>query len=214
MTRRALFFVLIWAAARAEIIDRVAVTLDNRVITESDILRQIRLAAFLDDKPPETNAAAHRAAALRLVDRALMDREMQVSRFPLPSPQDADALFAQVRQDHFPNDAAFRQALLRYRIQESELRAFLLAQLTVLRFIDFRFRPSVQIQEAEILDYYQKRFLPRSRAQHVAPDPTLESARDAIEKILTDETVDRVLDSWMKDARARTRIVYHEKAFQ
>ena len=214
MTRRVLFFVLISAAARAEIIDRVAVTLDNRVITQSDILRQIRLAAFLEDKPPETNAAAHRAAAQRLVDRALMDREMQVSRFPLPSPQDADALFAQVRQGHFPNDAAFRQALLRYRIQESELRAFLLAQLTMLRFIDFRFRPSVQVQEAEILDYYQKRFLPRSRAQRVAPDPTLESARDAIEKILTDETVDRVLDSWMKDARARTRIVYHEKAFQ
>jgi hypothetical protein len=214
MTRGTLILILLCAAASAEIIDRVAVTLDNRVITESDILRQIRLSAFLDDKPPDTSAPARRAAALRLIDRALMDREMELSRYLLPTPKDAESLFAQVHQDRFPDDAAFRQALSRYRIQESELRAFLLAQLTILRFIDFRFRPSVQIRETEIQGYYREQFLPRSRARHITPDPTIESVHDSIEKILTDQAVDSVLDNWMKETRARMRIVYHEKAFQ
>lgn len=141
--------------------------------------------------------------AERLVDRALMDREMQVSRFPALAPREADALLAQ-----------HRGVLARGGIQESELRDYLLAQLAVLRFIDFRFRPSVQVRESEIREYYEKRFLAESRAKRVKPDPTLESVHDSLEKILTEEKVDQVLDNWIKDTRGRTRIIFHEKAFQ
>ena len=44
-------------AVAAEIIDRIAVTVDNRVITESEIMRQIRITAFLNGKQPVFSAA-------------------------------------------------------------------------------------------------------------------------------------------------------------
>jgi hypothetical protein len=202
------------ATARGEIIDRVAVTVDNLVITESDIVREIRLAAFLDRIKPDFSGGVKRKTAERLIERALMDREMQLSRYPLPSDKEVDPLHARLRAGRFADEAAYRQALAQGGIQEADLRAFLLAQLTVLRFIEFRFKPSVQASETEIQQDYQSRFLPQSRARGVSPDPPLEAVRSEIEKLLVEEKTDRVLDSWMKDTRSRTRIVLQEKVFQ
>ena len=41
------------ALAQAVIIDRVAVSVGNRVITESDIVREIRVTAFLNGAEPD-----------------------------------------------------------------------------------------------------------------------------------------------------------------
>ena len=85
MPFRALVFVILAARlGSAEILDRIAVTLDNRVIAESDLIRDLRLSAFLNLAPPDFSAAAKRAAAERLVERALMRREMEFSRYPAP----------------------------------------------------------------------------------------------------------------------------------
>jgi len=205
MRRSLLLFALALAAMRAEIIDRIAVTLDNRVVTESDLVREIRLAAFYDGAKPEFSGPARRRAAERMVERAIIGREMVVSRYPLPPPAAAGPVLAQFRKARFPDDRAFAPALAQYRLTLAELRDYLLAQLTVLRFIEFRFRPSVQVTEDEIKDYFGKRFPPSTR---------LDAVHDQIEKTLTDEKTDRVLDTWMKEARARTRIVFREQVFQ
>ena len=100
------------------------------------------------------------------------------------------------------------------KIVEPDLRRYLLEQLTALRFIDYRFRPGVQVLPAEVRDYYEKRFLAQSRAAGVAHDPPFEEVAERIEKILTEEKVDRMLDAWMKDARSRTRIVFRAAVFE
>ena len=49
--RALLVLLLVSVACRAEIIDRVAVVVGSGVITESEILREIRLTAFLNGEP-------------------------------------------------------------------------------------------------------------------------------------------------------------------
>src|SRR5262249_49424474 len=64
--------VLVLCAGRAEIIDRVAVVVGNRVITESEILREVRLTAFLNGAPLDFSAASKRKTAERLVEQRLI----------------------------------------------------------------------------------------------------------------------------------------------
>lgn len=72
-------------AAAQEIIDRVAVSLDLGVITLSAIQRQLRMNAYLEGKPADDTPEARRAAAARLIDQALVRREMSLSRYtPIP----------------------------------------------------------------------------------------------------------------------------------
>jgi peptidyl-prolyl cis-trans isomerase SurA len=198
---------------QAEIIDRIAVTVGNTVITESDVLEQMRVTAFLNGEPFRPTPEEKRKAAERLVDVTLIRREMEISRYPWPSKSEAEQMLDKLKQSRFPGDG-YQEELQRYGISESDLLDNLLLQLTTLRFIEFRFRPAVALTDAEVATYYEKTFLPKWEQSHSGPPPTLDESRDDIEKILTQQRVDQSLDRWLVQARKQTRIDYHEGAFR
>ena len=182
------------------------------VITTSEIEREIRIAAFLNNEPPDFSAASRRKAADRLVEQKLVQREVQLSRYPVPAAAEAEPNLKRLMA-RYPTAEAFRLALGKYGIGERELRDYLLWQLTFLRFIDVRFRPGIQITDQEVRDYFEKKILPA--AARNPGDPTdLDDYRDKIEQILTAERVDRDLDQWLKLARTRVRVEYREDAFE
>ena len=124
----------------ADIIDRIAISVGNQVITESQIDEEIRVTQFLNGDKLDLSSAERKKAAERLIEQALVKREMELSRYPLPPLSDADK---QVRttQAGYPSQAQFQDALAAYGISEDALRRRLWWQLTLLRFVEFRFRP-------------------------------------------------------------------------
>src|SRR5260370_12569573 len=83
-----LFFFIAVFACRAEVIDQIAVVVGNSVITESEILREIRLTAFLNGAPLDFSPAAKRKTAERLVEHRLVAHEISWNLYPSP-PQEA-----------------------------------------------------------------------------------------------------------------------------
>jgi peptidyl-prolyl cis-trans isomerase SurA len=198
----------------AEIIDRIAVTVGDQVITESDVTCEIRITAFLNGDEPDFSPQKKRKTADRLVEQTLIRHEMELSRYRFPEASEAEPLLEQVKKERFSSETAYREALQKYRISEEVLRQHLLKQLATLRFIDLRFRPAVQVTEPEIREYYEKRLVPQWENKNSKPAPALDEVRSEIEKILAEEQVDRQLDNWLKVARSQTRIEYKEAAFQ
>lgn len=198
---------------RAEIIDRIAVTVDRIVITESDIVGQLRVAAFLNDEPLDLSAAARRQAARRLVEQALIQREMEITRYPAPSVAEADLVLEQIRK-RFGSTDGYQARLSEYGLGEELLRRNLLQQITTLRFIDFRFRPGIAVSDQEIEQYYRERLLPEHSKDGSNATPSLDDRRDEIEEILINQRVDEALDRWLAAAAGQTRIEYREEAFR
>jgi hypothetical protein len=201
-----------WICAHAEIIDRIAISADDQVITESQIENDVRLTAFLNGEQPDLSAAGKKKAADRLIEQALVRREMEFSRYPLPPRTDADSSLAEIKM-RYPNEAAFEQALKQYGISADELKERLWWQVTLLRFIDYRFRPGIQISDSEINAYYQQQ-VPKWREQNIHPIPSLDDSRAKIEEILTQQRIDQELDQWLKEARAQVNIRYRDEALQ
>ncbi len=197
-----------------EVIDRIAVVVGNQVITHNEILRELRTVAFLNGKPVDLSADAKRQAADRLVEQAFIKREIEVSRFPPPSAADTEKLLEQTKRDRFSTDEAFRAALQKYGLLEDELKQHLQWQLMTLRFIDYRFRPGVQVPPEEVRDYYERRFAPEWLKKSKEAVPSFEESREQIEQILTGERVDQVLDRWVNQQRTQTRIKFQEEAFR
>jgi hypothetical protein len=200
--------------APAEIIDRIAVSTGNNVITTSDVDREIRVTAFQSGVKPDFSPANRRATAQRMVEQRLIRREMDQSHYPLPGPAEGDPLVEQLRMSRYQNDADFGQALADYGITEQDLRDELLWQLTLLRFIEVRFRPGVHVSDEEIQEYFDKNVKPAAQAAHPGQPVSLEDYRDQIENALTEQHTNREVDKWLQDARKRTEIVFHEEAFQ
>lgn len=202
------------AASAAEVIDRIAVTVARRVITQSDLLMEIRLSAFLNQSAPDLGPASRRLAADRLVDRALFETEMEIGRYTAPQMKEIEPELDALKKERYPSEDAYRQALAAYRITEEDLKLYLLQQLSVLRFIDARFAPGVQVLEPDIDDYYTSRFVKQWEKTGKGPVPTLEEARGAIEETLRAEQVDHLVDQWLQETRSRTRIEFRPEAFK
>jgi peptidyl-prolyl cis-trans isomerase SurA len=211
---RSLALAVFAVAAQADIIDRIAVSVGNRVITTSDLDREIRVTAFLNGAQPDFSAANKRATLDRLVEQKLVRNELESARYPTPSPSEVEPELAAFRKKHFPDDAVFASALAAAGLTLQELRDELLWQRTLLMFIDLRFRPGVQVSDQEIQDYFEQTVAPAARLANPGTAVKLEDYRDQIEQTLTGRKVDQEMDRWLAAARRRTEIVYHQEALK
>jgi peptidyl-prolyl cis-trans isomerase SurA len=200
-------------AAHAAIIDRIAVSVGNRVITATDLDREIRITAFLNNAKPDLSAANKRTTAGRMVDQTLIRSEIEVSRYLFPTEGEVDAALKELKNG-YPDESAYRAALAQYGISEDDLKARLLWQLTLVRFIDARFRPGIQIGADEIQKYFNEHVRPTFDQAHPGKSASLDDYREGIEQTLTGEAANQQVEQWLKDARARTRIDYHEEVFR
>jgi hypothetical protein len=205
---------LLLAGTQSEIIDRIAVTLDNQVITASGIALEIRLTAFLNGAPLDFSPDARRKGANRLIEQKLIRREMQVGRYIQPAPEEVEPLLKQVQAQRFHSQEQYRQALVKYGIRDDELKQHLLWQLTLLRFVDIRFRPAVQVTDRDIQAYFERHSAQMEAQAGVSGKPALDDVRDQIRRILTDEGADKELDNWLAGARKRARVEFHPEAFR
>lgn len=204
---------LLAAAAGAETIDRIAVSVGNRVITESDLDREIRITAFLNNAKPDFSPANKRQTAERMVDQTLVRNEMEESRYPPPSAAETETAL-QEEKTRYGNDAAYRRALAEYGISEDDLKTRLAWQLMLVRFLDLRFRPGIQITAEEILKYFDDHMRADLIKAHPGQTPSEDNYRAGIEQILISQAANAQVEIWLKEARHRIHIQYHDEAFQ
>lgn len=198
----------------AELIDRVAVSVGSTVITESELLEHLRIRALLEGIPLRLDSETKRDAADRLIQQALIRREIENTRYVTPEAFLAQPLLASFKLSRFHDNAGEYQAALKMaQVTESEVQASFLWQLTVLRFIEFRFRPGIQIAAEEIRDYYERKFLPDWRSRSKELPPSAEDAASAVEEILLQERIDNQLDRWISLTRTQVSIRYREEVF-
>lgn len=176
------------------LLDRIAIVVNNQPVKHTDIERDLRVTEFLNGEPLNVSAEARKSSANRLIDQALIRREIQIMQYPPAKPEDVQKLLDQVRN---------KAPLSRYGITPGQLRKQLTWQLTVLNFINLRFRPAVLISDADVEQYYQQH-----RPQFGAR--TLEDVRGQIEQQLTGERVNQQFFTWLDEARKNATIEYLE----
>ena len=215
MSMRIIAGFLLAGAAMAVVVDRIAVTVDSDAITESEVIEDIRITDFLNDAPLDFSSGARRTAAERLVDQALIRREMNIGRYPQPQKSEAEQMLVNFKKSHFANDAEFQAALAKYGITADQLRSHLLWELSALRFTDVRFQPgagpSSPVRRPEqhnaVLAGHEAR-----RKQNGESRERLNPRSGPAAKPAT--TVDEQLNVWLKEVRGQSRVDFKKGAFE
>jgi hypothetical protein len=172
------------------------------------------VAAFLEGVKPDFSPAGQRVTAERMVEQVLIRRELEISRYPVPTAAEVVPVLAAFQKEHFPNDGEYQRALAVYGIADQDVKDLLLWQRTLLLFIEVRFQTGVQVTGPDIQDYFDKVVKPAAEAAHPGQPIDLEDYRDRIERTLTGQRADREMNTWLKEARNHTEIVYHEEVFR
>jgi hypothetical protein len=210
---RLLLIVCVLLPLRAEILDRIAITVGRQVITDLQLDEELRVTAFLNHQPVTRDSQSRRAAADRLIQQLLVRREMELSHYPPPEPAEIDKFFEQVRNT-LPAGTDFNAALREYDLTEAVLKEHLAMQLTTLQFIEFRFRPDLGVSPTDIENYYQRELL-TWKAQHPGQrPPTLADSKESIRKVLAEQRTDEALNTWLEERRKQVSVVYLDKSLQ
>jgi hypothetical protein len=195
---------------RGETLDRIAVTVGRHVISEQDVVQDIRTSAFIDSRQTAFSPEQKRKAADRLIDQYLVLQDAASTRTPMPSAADVAAILQPIKA-RYTSDQEYQSALAQARITDAELTDHLLAGLRMLRYTDLRFRPEVEISDDALHTYYDKL---SASAGNTSARPSFEASRSEIEKLLTEQQTMQALDRWLSVARGDTAIVYREAAFK
>lgn len=206
------FCVLFLAAASVAlpvIIDRIAIVVNNQIIKQSDIERDIRVTDFLNHQPLNSSLSARKQAANRLIDQAFIRHEVRVGDYPAATFKDADAQLSVIKKDKFKSNEAFLQDLKQYGLTLPDLRFTFRWQLTVLRFIDVRFKPAALVTDADVRQYYNAHLASLRKAH--PKGYSLQDLTSEIHETLVSEKVNQLFFAWLDEQRKDAKIQYLEE---
>jgi peptidyl-prolyl cis-trans isomerase SurA len=195
-------------ARAGQVIDRIVATVNGNIILQSDWDDAVRYEAFTAGRALQQVTSQQRKAALdRLIDQELLREQMRASDFPHATAQDVDKRIADIRRQYPGADTpqAWQTALARYGLTEAGLRKRIALHLDLLRLVDVRLRPSVQIDSKSIESYYNQELLPQIR-QSGAKELPLAEVTSRIKELLTQKKMNQLLTAWLQNLRAGSRI--------
>lgn len=182
-----------------EVVDRIVARVENDIILLSDVRELKEYQELLDGKSESENALVD-----RLIDQWIVRSEAQLSRFPEPKDEEIDREVSRVVKS-FNSAEEYEARRKQSGLSDSEVRRIVATQLYLSSYLDSRFRPSVQIDEKAIEDFYQNAVVPRAKARGQEP-PTLDASRDIIQDALVQSDVTEQADRWLKESRDRLHV--------
>ncbi len=187
------------AVLSQEVIDRVAARVENDVILVSDVRALGRYQVFIDGKS-ESDAQL----LDRLIDQWIVRNEASAARYPQPSDEEVQRSLARLKRS-FSSPAEFEDRRRQSGLSSEELLAMVKSQLYLNNYLDTRFRPSTQVEEKDVEEFYKERVVPRAESRGQTP-PTLADARDFIQEALVQGAIDEQAGRWLKESRSRIRV--------
>jgi hypothetical protein len=213
MTVTAVTFLLaaMWLAPKqgsAQVIDRIVATVNGHVILQSDWDEALCYEALLTNRTFAQFADDDRRAVLdRLIDQALLQGQMKSADFPHATDSEVATRVSDARKQYpqATSEEAWQALLAQYHLAEKDLLAHVRQQIDVMRLVDARLRPAVEIDSKSIEAYYREQFVPKLK-QSGASEVPLAEVSAKIREVLTEEKVSELLVSWLQTLRSEGQV--------
>jgi peptidyl-prolyl cis-trans isomerase SurA len=195
-------------AAAGDVIDRIVATVNGHIILQSDWNDALCYEALLSGKSLDQFTDDDRRAVLdRLIDQELLGEQMKSSLFQHASEQEAGKQVDEARK-LYPDavtEAGWQGVLAKFGLTEKSLATHVQQQIDLMRLVDARLRPAVQIDSKSIEAYYREKFVPQLK-QAGAGNVALAEVSGKIREVLTEEKVNELMVSWLQSLRSESKV--------
>jgi hypothetical protein len=192
----------------AEVVDRIVATVNGHIILQSEWDEGLSYEALLTHRTPVEFTDDERRAVLdRLIDQELVREQMKSADFAHATDEEAAARIAEARK-LYPEAGTPEQwqgILSQYHLTEKDLLDHVLQQVDLMRLVDARLRPTVQIDSKSIEAYYRDQFVPQLK-QSGSTEVPLSEVSAKIRELLTEEKVSELLVSWLQTLRSEGQV--------
>jgi peptidyl-prolyl cis-trans isomerase SurA len=208
----ALSMALATSSLGGQIVDRVVANVNGHVVLQSDWEQELAFEAFSNARDPDSFTSAERNAALdRLIDRELLREQVRPSQ-PAPAEQVA-ARVAEVRKLHpeCATDDGWHATLQRYGLTQSSLEKRLSDEIQLMKLVEDRLRPSIQIDQRAVETYYRDQLLPDMKRAGSRATPLTE-VFGRIKDLLAERKMNELLSGWLASLRSGSHILTPESS--
>jgi hypothetical protein len=196
------------AGVVAEVIDRIVATVNGHIILQSDWDEALCYEALLSGRGLDQFSDDDRRAVLdRLIDQELLGEQMKSAYFQHATQAEAAARVAEARK-LYPEAASaegWQRVLSGFGLSEKDLVAHVQQQIDLMRLVDARLRPAVQIDSKTVEAYYREKFVPQLK-QSGAGEVPLADVSARIRELLTQEKVNELMVSWLQSLRSESKV--------
>lgn len=208
-------FALLWLAVAGvyeaqDVVDRMVAIVNKRVILESELEQTARVEEMLQGTPAHSgqpSAQEEQAVLNRLIDRSLLEQQIDPTAPLDPSPSELAERIQEIRSKipSAATDEGWKTVLAAYGLMPRDVEVHVISEFRILHFVDLHFRGLVRVDRSDIQNYYQETFLPEMQKRGAAAPPLAEVS-DKIEKILAEQRMDEMLNEWLQTLRTQAHI--------
>jgi hypothetical protein len=195
-----------------QIVDRVVTNVNGHVVLQSDWEQEIAFEALANGRDPDSFTSAERKAALdRLIDQELLREQVRPSQ-PAPAEQ-VTARLAEIRKLHpdCVTDDGWHAKLQHYGLTPSSLGKRLGDQIQLMKLVEDRLRPSIQIDRQAVETYYNDQLLPAMKRAGSRATP-LPEVSSRIKDLLSEQKMNELLSGWLASLRSGSHILTPESS--
>jgi len=210
-----IFAMYLCAQETPVVLDHIVALVNDEPILESDVQQELHMATFVPGLSNAHEASGENArtnAIARLIDRALISaqEQWQTPTAVTDAELSADITELQRRipdcaQNKCATPEGWAAVLKSHGFTPSGFSERWRTRMTMLRFIEQRFRVGIRIRPEEIDNYYRTVLTPQYVAVHATPPP-LSSVSNRIEQLLLEQHISSLLEDWLKQLRTEGNV--------
>jgi len=183
----------------ARVVDRIVARIEGDIILQSQVRELGAFQQLIDG-----HAESDDKLLEELIEQWIVETEATASHFPPAAKSEVDRELLRISQQ-FPSPEKYAARLNELGLSANQVRQLLTRQIYVERYVDYKFRPSVQIEPADIDAYYQKELLPEL-AKNNQPAPNRAEVEEQIREVLIQRGISDLTAKWLDDTKSRLKI--------
>jgi parvulin-like peptidyl-prolyl isomerase len=181
------------------VVDRIVARIEGDIILQSQVRELGALQQLIDG-----HAESDDKLLDELIQQWVVETEASASHFPQAAQSEIDRELARLRE-HFSSPENYASRLNQLGLSAEQVRRLLSRQIYVARYIDYKFRPSVQVEPAAIDAYYKQELLPElAKTNQSAPSRAEVDAQ--IRELLIQRGISDLTAKWLEDTKSRLKI--------
>jgi len=181
------------------IVDHIVARIEGDIILESQ-LRE--LGAF--QQLIEGHAENDDKLLAELIEQWIVQSEAEASHFPGPAKLEVDREMGRLGAK-FGTSEKYAAKLRELGLSSEEARELLQRQIYIERYLDYKFRPTVQIEPAAVEEYYAKELVPQM-AKNNQPVPSRADVEEQIREVLVQRGISDLTAKWLDETKSRLKI--------
>jgi len=184
---------------QAQIVDAIVVRIEDDIITLSELRQLAAYQQLLDGR-----SQSKEELRSELIEQWVVDNEATTARFPLPAETEVAREVARI-ENTYKSPPPYQQRLAELGLTAEAVRRMITRQIYLARYLDYKFRSSIQVSDGAIDNYYRDHLVPELQAKGQQAPP-LSDVTTQIRELLIEQGVNDRTAAWFEETKPRLKI--------